>query len=93
MTAATVFLCVGSTRQRAVEIASRSLIDRFGSVESGLTKAIVGDASEVQEQLAQRHAIGLRYVELKFLAHDLESYLEMIARTAQDVLPPLRRLS
>jgi alkanesulfonate monooxygenase SsuD/methylene tetrahydromethanopterin reductase-like flavin-dependent oxidoreductase (luciferase family) len=93
VTAATMFLCVESTRTRALEIATRSLTDRFGSVEAGLEKAVVGDPREVQDQLARRHAAGLRYLELKFLAHDLEAYLEMLARTAEDVLPALRRLS
>jgi alkanesulfonate monooxygenase SsuD/methylene tetrahydromethanopterin reductase-like flavin-dependent oxidoreductase (luciferase family) len=91
-TAATVFLCVESTRERALAVASRSLVERWGSVEQGLGKAIVGDVAEVQEQLAARHAAGLRYLELKFFAHTPESFMEMMARTAEEVLPPLRRL-
>jgi len=91
--AATVFICVDRTRERALEIASRSLVDRFGTLEVGLEKAVVGSVDEVREQLAERHRIGLRHLEVKFFAHDLDSYLEMLARTAEDVLPALRHLS
>lgn len=93
VTAATVFLCVESTRERAIDVAARSLTDRFGSVEKGLARAIVGSVAEVQDQLSERYALGVRYLELKFLAHDLEAYLEMLARTGQEVLPPLRKLT
>lgn len=93
VTAASVFICVARTRDDALAIASRSLVDRFGSLEVGLQKAVVGSVDEVIAQLAERHRIGLRHLEMKFFAHDLDSYLEMLARTAEDVLPTLRRLS
>jgi alkanesulfonate monooxygenase SsuD/methylene tetrahydromethanopterin reductase-like flavin-dependent oxidoreductase (luciferase family) len=91
-TAATVFVCVEATHDQAVRVADRSLVDRFGSLASGLQKAIIGDVADVQEQLALRHQAGLRYLELKFLAHDPHSFVEMLARTCEEVLPPIRKL-
>jgi hypothetical protein len=47
----------------------------------------------VQEQLAARYRAGLRYLELRFWAHDPASWLAMVERTSADVLPALRTMN
>jgi len=50
----------------------------------------VGSAADVRDQLRTVQAAGATYFELRFICHDVPSYLEMIERVASDVLPALR---
>jgi len=92
-TATIIFVCVADTRGKALEICGPTLERRFRSRERGLAVSAVGSPTEVQEQLAARYRAGLRYLELRFWAHDTMSWLEMVERTNADVLPALRKMS
>ncbi len=91
-TATIIFLCVADTREQALEICGPTMARRFRSLERGVAVSAIGSPSEVQEQLAARYRAGLRYLELRFWAHDPDSWLDMIERTTTDVLPALRKL-
>lgn len=91
-TAAIVFVCVAATRERALAICAPTLAQRFKTLERGLAVSAVGSPAEVGEQLAARHRAGVRYLELRFVCHDADSFVEMLDRTSADVLPALRRL-
>lgn len=90
--AAMVFVCVAPTRERAMAIGLETLTQRFKSPERALAVSAIGSPAEVQEQLAARHRGGLRYLELRFLSRDVDSWVEMAERVAADVLPALRHL-
>jgi len=91
-TAATMFVCIAESREAAMRICERSLLNRFGSLERGLARSIVGGAAEVADGLARRYEAGLRYLELKFWAHTPAQFMEMMSRVAADVLPAVRAL-
>jgi len=44
----------------------------------------------VRQQLQRLIDAGLGYFELRFICHSMASYLEMIQRVAEDVVPALR---
>lgn len=92
-TATIIFLCVGDTRQAALQVCEATMVRRFKSLDRGLELSAVGSPAEVQEQLAARYTAGLRYLELRFWAHDPGSWMAMVQRTAEEVLPALRRLT
>lgn len=91
VTAGTVFVCVARTHEDALRICERSLLIRYGSLDRGLGRAMVGDPAEVIEALWSRYSAGLRYLEVKFWAHTPEHFIEMMTMFADDVLPSARR--
>jgi alkanesulfonate monooxygenase SsuD/methylene tetrahydromethanopterin reductase-like flavin-dependent oxidoreductase (luciferase family) len=84
------FCCIAATRDAALEIAGATLLKRYGSLERALVLAAVGSAADVRDQLRAVRDAGANYFELRFICHDVPSYLEMIERVANDVLPALR---
>ncbi|HLZ28611.1 MAG TPA: LLM class flavin-dependent oxidoreductase [Chloroflexota bacterium] len=84
------FCCISSTREAALEIAGATLLERYGSLERALVLSAVGSAADVRDQLRTLQDAGANYFELRFICHDVPSYLEMIERVANDVLPGLR---
>ncbi|MDQ3811412.1 MAG: TIGR03619 family F420-dependent LLM class oxidoreductase [Chloroflexota bacterium] len=84
------FCCVAATREEAYQIATPSLVERFGSLDRALVLCAIGSAADVQEQLQRLIDVGLGYFELRFICHSMASYLEMIRRVAEDVVPTLR---
>jgi alkanesulfonate monooxygenase SsuD/methylene tetrahydromethanopterin reductase-like flavin-dependent oxidoreductase (luciferase family) len=84
------FCCIASTRDEAFKIARPSLVERYGSLERALVLAAVGSAADVREQLRTLVDAGLGYFELRFICHTMASYLEMIQRVAEDVVPSVR---
>ena len=84
------FCCIATTRDEAFEIATPSLVERYGSLERALVLSAVGSPADVREQLQRLVDAGLGYFELRFICHTMNSYLEMIQRVADDVLPLLR---
>lgn len=92
-TAAIIFVCVAETRERALAIGVPTLAARFKSRERALAVSAIGSVADVRELLAARYRAGLRYLELRFVCHDPESWVEMLEMVASDVLPALRQLS
>jgi alkanesulfonate monooxygenase SsuD/methylene tetrahydromethanopterin reductase-like flavin-dependent oxidoreductase (luciferase family) len=92
-TAAIVFVCLAPTREQALAIGGPTLARRFKSLERGLAVSAVGSSSEVQAQLAARFRAGLRYVELRFVSHDVAGFTDMLRAVDADVLPALRTLT
>ncbi len=84
------FCCIASARDEAFEIATPSLVERYGSLERALVLSAVGSAADVRGQLRRLIESGLGYFELRFICHTMDSYLEMIQRVADDVVPLLR---
>jgi alkanesulfonate monooxygenase SsuD/methylene tetrahydromethanopterin reductase-like flavin-dependent oxidoreductase (luciferase family) len=91
-TAAIIFLCIARTREQAMEIGAPTLARRFKTQERALAVSIIGSPSEAQQQLADRFRAGLRYLELRFVCHDPDSFVEMASMVSGDVLPALRTL-
>ena len=91
--AATCFVCIGRTREAALELCGPTLVQRFKSMERAFEVAAIGTAEEVGERLAERYRSGLRYLEIKFMCRTSDDLLEMMERLATEVLPPLRRLA
>jgi alkanesulfonate monooxygenase SsuD/methylene tetrahydromethanopterin reductase-like flavin-dependent oxidoreductase (luciferase family) len=91
-TAAIIFVCIARTREQAMEIGAPTLARRFKTQERALAVSIVGSPSEAQQQLADRFRAGLRYLELRFVCHDPDSFVEMASMVTSDVLPALRTL-
>jgi len=84
------FCCIAATRDAALEIAGPTLLRRYGSLERALVLSAVGSGVDVRDQLRAVQDAGANYFELRFICHDMPSYLEMIERVASDVLPALR---
>lgn len=84
------FCCIAATRDEAFEMATPSLVERYGSLERAHVLSAVGSAADVREHLRQLMYSGLGYFELRFICHTMDSYLEMIQRIADDVVPLLR---
>jgi alkanesulfonate monooxygenase SsuD/methylene tetrahydromethanopterin reductase-like flavin-dependent oxidoreductase (luciferase family) len=84
------FCCIAATRDAALEIAGATLVRRYGSLERALVLSAVGTAADVRDQLRSVQDAGASYFELRFVCHDMPSYLDMIERIANDVLPFLR---
>jgi alkanesulfonate monooxygenase SsuD/methylene tetrahydromethanopterin reductase-like flavin-dependent oxidoreductase (luciferase family) len=92
-TAAIIFACVAPTHEQAMEIGAATLAQRFKSLERALAVCAIGTPAEVQQQLADRYRAGMRYLELRFVSHDPDSWVEMANSLTSDVLPALRNLS
>lgn len=86
-----IYVCIADSTEEARGMSRATLEYRFGSMESGLRRAAIGDTWAVSEHLADRLAMGYTYVVLRFICHDATSYQEMITRVGTDVLPRLRR--
>ena len=81
------FACVAPTHDEAVSIARASLEHTYGSLESGLERAIVGSPDEVTERLAAFSAAGANRFELRPIGHDQSAIADMMALLAEEVLP------
>ncbi len=92
-TATIIFVCIAASREKAMRIGGETLARRFRTAERAQALSIIGTASEAQQQLADRFRAGLRYLELRFVCHNPESYIEMASEMSADVLPALRTLS
>jgi alkanesulfonate monooxygenase SsuD/methylene tetrahydromethanopterin reductase-like flavin-dependent oxidoreductase (luciferase family) len=92
-TAAIIFVSIAATREKAMEIGAPTLASRFKTQERALAVSAIGSPSEVQQQLANRYRAGLRYLELRFVCHDPDSFVEMASMVSADVLPGLRTLT
>jgi alkanesulfonate monooxygenase SsuD/methylene tetrahydromethanopterin reductase-like flavin-dependent oxidoreductase (luciferase family) len=92
-TATIIFMCIASSHGRAMEIGGETLGRRFRSAERAQAVSIIGTALEAQEQLAERFRAGLRYLELRFVCPDPDSWIEMASEVSADVLPGLRTLT
>jgi alkanesulfonate monooxygenase SsuD/methylene tetrahydromethanopterin reductase-like flavin-dependent oxidoreductase (luciferase family) len=84
------FCCIADSREAALEIAGPTLIRRYGSLDRALVLSAVGSAANVRDQLITLMDAGATYFELRFISHSMQSYLGMIDRTANEVLPALR---
>jgi alkanesulfonate monooxygenase SsuD/methylene tetrahydromethanopterin reductase-like flavin-dependent oxidoreductase (luciferase family) len=84
------FCCIAPTRDAALEIAGATLLKRYRSLERALVLSAIGSAADVRDQLRTLQDAGANYFELRFICHNMPSYLEMIERVASDVLPALR---
>jgi hypothetical protein len=84
---------IAATREKAMEIGVPTLASRFKTQERALAVSAIGSPSEVQQQLANRYRAGLRYLELRFVCHDPDSFVEMASMVSADVLPGLRTLT
>ncbi len=82
-----LYLCLEATRDAAVKNAARSLEHRFGSVEEGLERNLVGGPDEVAERIDQYRVAGVTHLELRVVAHTIEAHEEALERFAADVRP------
>ncbi len=82
-----LYLCLEPTRDAAVEVAARSLEHRFGSVEEGVERNLVGGPDEVAERIDRYRAAGVTHLELRVVAHSIEAHEETLERFAADVRP------
>lgn len=77
------YVSVGATHEAAVDIARRSLEDKFKTLEHGLDVCVVGSVDEVVEKLSAYADVGARHLELKFMAYELSQVHEMAAQLAE----------
>ena len=86
------YACVAETRDRAVDVARRSLEQPpFKTLERGLEVAIVGSPSDVARRIGQYRDAGANHVELKLLAHDLEAVHTQLDLLSREVLGTISR--
>lgn len=78
-----VFVCVGRTREAAIEASTRSILRRFPTLERGLSACAVGTADDVVEQLQRFASAGASYFELKFISRTTDEMHEMMAILAE----------
>jgi len=76
------YVCVGRTRDEAISISERSLVDKFGDLEKGLSVCLVGDVSEVADRIEEYRAVGTDHFELKFIGHDVDQLTGMAEQLA-----------
>jgi alkanesulfonate monooxygenase SsuD/methylene tetrahydromethanopterin reductase-like flavin-dependent oxidoreductase (luciferase family) len=88
-TAAIIFVCIAKSRAAALAICESSATKRFKSRERAMAVCAIGSRTEVEDQLAARHAAGLRYLELRFFSPTIAAFEEMVAETAEEVIPNL----
>jgi probable F420-dependent oxidoreductase len=84
------FCCIAASTEEAMRIAGPTLEERYGSLERALVISAVGSAPDVRDKLRSLMDGGADYFELRFVCHDMQSYLEMVQRVADDVLPGLK---
>jgi alkanesulfonate monooxygenase SsuD/methylene tetrahydromethanopterin reductase-like flavin-dependent oxidoreductase (luciferase family) len=84
------FCCIADSRDEALRIAGPTLERRYRTLERALVLSAVGSPSDVRDQLNRLTDAGCGYFELRFVCHDMPSYLEMVERVGSDVLPRLR---
>lgn len=77
------YVTIGATHEAAIDIARRSLEEKFKTLEHGLDVCVVGSVDEVVEKLSAYADAGARHLELKFMAHELSQVHEMAARLAE----------
>ncbi|HEY2592970.1 MAG TPA: LLM class flavin-dependent oxidoreductase [Chloroflexota bacterium] len=92
-TATIIFLCIASSHDKAMAIGGETLSQRFRSSERAQAVSIIGTAAEAREQLAERFRAGLRYLELRFVCDNPDSWVAMASEVSADVLPALRTLT
>jgi hypothetical protein len=76
-----------------MQIGGPTLSRRFKTQERALAVSPIGSPFDVQQQLADRYRAGLGYLELRFVAHDPDSFVEMASMVSADVLPALHTLT
>ncbi len=81
------FVTVAATRREAIEIARRSLEDKFTSLDRGLAVSLVGTAEEIRDRIAAYVDAGVGFIELKFICFEPASMLGMMERMARSVIP------
>jgi alkanesulfonate monooxygenase SsuD/methylene tetrahydromethanopterin reductase-like flavin-dependent oxidoreductase (luciferase family) len=85
-----LFICLADTNEEARDISAATLAHRYGTAEVGRRHAAIGDAGAVAEHLIERVRLGITYLELRFICHDVSGLLEMLERVAREVLPTVR---
>jgi alkanesulfonate monooxygenase SsuD/methylene tetrahydromethanopterin reductase-like flavin-dependent oxidoreductase (luciferase family) len=84
------FCCVAGSREEALRIAGPTLERRYRTMDRALVLSAVGCPADVRDQLNRLMEAGCQYFELRFICHDIPSYLEMIQRVGEEVLPFVR---
>ncbi len=84
------FCCVADSREEALRIAGPTLERRYRTLDRALVLSAVGSPVDVRDQLNRLRDAGCDYFELRFICHDMPSYLRMIQRVGEEVLPTLR---
>ncbi len=77
------YVSVAATHDEAIDIARRSLTEKFDTLERGLAVCVVGSVDEVLERLDAYAAAGAGHLELKFIAHTLADVQAMAHQLAE----------
>ncbi len=85
-----LFVCVDDDSQNAKTAAASTLIESFPTVEDGLSRNLVGDATEVKAALSQYQEAETSFIELKFIYRDMESLRHMMKLFADHVMREFR---
>jgi alkanesulfonate monooxygenase SsuD/methylene tetrahydromethanopterin reductase-like flavin-dependent oxidoreductase (luciferase family) len=89
-TAVIVFVCLGSTRERALEMSGPTLARRLGSLERAEEVSIIGTPEEATQRILEMHKAGARYLHLRPVTRDAGAWIEMTQQISEDVLPAVR---
>lgn len=89
-TAVIVFICLGPTRERALEVSGPTLARRLGSLERAKEVSILGTPEEATHRIVQMHKAGARYLHLRPVTHHATAWIEMTQQISEDVLPAVR---
>jgi alkanesulfonate monooxygenase SsuD/methylene tetrahydromethanopterin reductase-like flavin-dependent oxidoreductase (luciferase family) len=92
-TAALVFICLDSTRERALDIGGATLVWRFGTLQRAQAVSIIGSPAEAVDRLVAMYRAGVRYAHLRPVTRDATGWVEMVEWISADVLPAVRAMT
>jgi alkanesulfonate monooxygenase SsuD/methylene tetrahydromethanopterin reductase-like flavin-dependent oxidoreductase (luciferase family) len=82
-----LYLCLAERTDDARAIAARSLEHRFGTVDAGLERNLIGDPGEVLGRIEAFRQAGVTHFELRILGHTIEAHIDMLELFATAVRP------
>ncbi|WP_165949191.1 LLM class flavin-dependent oxidoreductase [Kribbella turkmenica] len=86
------FACIDESYDGAVELARPTLEAMYGDVQTGLSKALVGDPTAFSERLVELSGLGAEVFELRLLGTSMEQLMRQVEVLADAVLPKVRPL-
>jgi probable F420-dependent oxidoreductase len=85
-----MFAVLDQREAKARELASKSLLTNFESIDEGLKRSLVGTPEEVSKKLEQYQNAGVDLTELKFVYPSIPVLIEMMDMFAEKVLPSFK---
>jgi probable F420-dependent oxidoreductase len=85
-----MFTTIDETTKTAQELAGKTLLSNFSSVDEGMKRSLVGTGEEIVQKLKRYETSGVNLTELKFMYPNIPALLKMMELFASSVMPEFR---